>query len=88
MACIVALDRPVVPGAVVAEGVYPGENTVNALTHARLSDLGRATTLNDKTVEVSPVPPEEQESLFPLENTPAAVYDKGVRQTGDPFLKE
>lgn len=88
MACIVALDRPVVPGAVVAEGVYPGENTVNALTHARLSDLGRATTLNDNTVEVSPVPPEEQESLFPLENTPAAVYDKGVRQTGDPFLKE
>ena len=51
----VALDRAVVPGTVVAEGVYPGRDTVNALTHARLSDLGAATTLNDNTVEVFPL---------------------------------
>lgn len=51
----VALDRDVAPGTVVAEGVYPGRDTVNALTHARLSDLGAATTLNDNTVEVVPL---------------------------------
>lgn len=47
-----ALDRAVAPGAAVAEGVFPGEGTVNALTHQRLSDLARATTMNDNTVEV------------------------------------
>lgn len=47
-----ALDRAVAPGVVVAEGVYPGQNTVNALTHQRLSDLGAATTMNDNTVDV------------------------------------
>lgn len=46
------LDRAVAPGTVVAEGVYPGENSVNSLTHPRLSDLGEATTLNDNTVMV------------------------------------
>ena len=47
-----ALDKTVVPGVVVAEGVFPGEATVNTLTHQRLSDLGRATTMNDNRVEV------------------------------------
>jgi anaerobic selenocysteine-containing dehydrogenase len=47
-----ALDRAVAPGTVVAEGVYEGEDSVNSLTHARLSDLGEATTLNDNTVQV------------------------------------
>ena len=51
-----ALDRAVAPGTVVAEGVFPGEHTVNSLTHARLSDLGEATTLNDNTVRVCPAP--------------------------------
>lgn len=54
VACTVALDRAVAPGTVVAEGVGPGEGTVNALTHPRLSDLGEATTLNDNTVSVRP----------------------------------
>lgn len=54
MTCTVALDRAVAPMTVVAEGVYPGENTVNSLTHPRLSDLGDATTLNDNTVAVRP----------------------------------
>lgn len=48
-----ALDRAVAPGTVVVQGVYPGKNAVNSLTHARLSDLGEATTLNDNTVEVA-----------------------------------
>lgn len=52
MTCTVALDRAVAPMTVVAEGVYPGENTVNCLTHARLSDWGEATTMNDNTVWV------------------------------------
>ena len=47
-----ALDRAVAPGTVVVQGVYPGANAVNSLTHPRLSDLGAATTLNDNTVEV------------------------------------
>lgn len=50
MTCPVLLDREVAPGTVVAEGVYPGKNTVNCLTHPRLSDLGEATTMNDNTV--------------------------------------
>ena len=50
---ILALDRGVAPGAVVVQGVYPGKNAVNSLTHPRLSDLGAATTLNDNTVEIS-----------------------------------
>ncbi len=53
MTCTLALDRAVAPGTVVAEGVYPGKNTVNALTHARLSDLGEATTMNDNTVQIT-----------------------------------
>ena len=52
MTCTVALDRAVAPMTVVAEGVYPGKNTVNCLTHARLSDRGDATTMNDNTVWV------------------------------------
>ena len=44
--------RAVAPGAVVAQGVYPGADGVNSLTHPRLSDLGEATTLNDNTVQV------------------------------------
>lgn len=47
-----ALDKAVAPGVVVAEGVFPGRGTVNALTHQRLSDLARATTMNDNRVEV------------------------------------
>lgn len=47
-----ALDRAVALGTVVVQGVYPGANAVNSLTHPRLSDLGAATTLNDNTVEV------------------------------------
>ncbi len=54
MTCPAALDRKVAPGTVVAEGVYPGANTVNCLTHPRLSDLGEATTLNDNRVWVRP----------------------------------
>ena len=56
MTCIVALDKAVAPRTVVAEGVYPGKNTVNCLTHPRLSDRGEATTLNDNTVRVCPAP--------------------------------
>ena len=56
MTCIVALDKAVAPRTVVAEGVYPGKNTVNCLTHPRLSDRGEATTLNDNTVWVRPAP--------------------------------
>lgn len=52
MTCTVALDRAVAPMTVVAEGVYPGKNTVNCLTHPRLSDWGEATTMNDNTVWV------------------------------------
>ena len=52
MLCPVYLDRAVAPGTVVAEGVYPGKNTVNCLTHPRLSDLGEATTMNDNTVRI------------------------------------
>ena len=52
MTCVVVLDRAVAPGTVVAEGVYPGKNTVNCLTHPRLSDLGEATTMNDNRVWV------------------------------------
>ncbi|MBM6665555.1 molybdopterin-containing oxidoreductase family protein [Flavonifractor plautii] len=52
MTCTVALDRAVAPMTVVAEGVYPGKNTVNCLTHPRLSDRGDATTMNDNTVWV------------------------------------
>ena len=52
--CTVSLDRTVAPGTVVAEGVFPGQNTINILTHARLSDLGEATTLNDNTVCIRP----------------------------------
>lgn len=52
MTCTLRLDRAVSPMTVVAEGVYPGENTVNCLTHARLSDWGEATTMNDNTVWV------------------------------------
>ena len=55
MVCALALDRAVAPGTVVAEGVFPGAHTVNCLTHARLSDLGEATTLNDNTVAIAPV---------------------------------
>ena len=53
MTCTLVLDRAVAPGTVVAEGVYPGKNTVNALTHARLSDMGEATTMNDNTVQIT-----------------------------------
>lgn len=49
---LLALDRAVAPGAVVAQGVYPGADGINSLTHPRLSDLGEATTLNDNTVTV------------------------------------
>ena len=49
---LLALDRAVAPGTVVAQGVYPGANGINSLTHPRLSDLGEATTLNDNTVLV------------------------------------
>ena len=56
MTCTVALDKAVAPRTVVAEGVYPGKNTVNCLTHPRLSDRGEATTLNDNTVWVRPAP--------------------------------
>lgn len=49
---IAALDKAVAPGTVVAEGVFPGKHTVNALTHQRLSDMGRASTFNDNPVEV------------------------------------
>lgn len=52
MTCTLLLDRAVAPMTVVAEGVYPGENTVNCLTHARLSDWGEATTMNDNTIWV------------------------------------
>ena len=52
MTCTLALDRAVAPMTVVAEGVYPGENTVNCLTHQRLSDWGEATTMNDNTIWV------------------------------------
>ena len=52
MEAVLALDRAVAPGAVVAQGVYPGADGVNSLTHPRLSDLGEATTLNDNTVQV------------------------------------
>ncbi len=52
MTCAVRLDRAVSPMTVVAEGVFPGRNTVNCLTHPRLSDWGEATTLNDNTVWV------------------------------------
>lgn len=52
MEALLTLDRNVAPGTVVAQGVYPGKNAVNSLTHPRLSDLGEATTLNDNTVEV------------------------------------
>ena len=52
--CAVALDKAVALGTVVAEGVSPGQGTVNTLTHPRLSDLGEATTLNDNTVSVRP----------------------------------
>ncbi len=49
------------PGTVVAEGVYPlslSHNglATNALISERLSDLGEATTLNDNAVEVRLVP--------------------------------
>lgn len=54
MTCALVLDRAVAPGTVVAEGVYPGKHTVNALTHARLSDMGEATTMNDNTVQITP----------------------------------
>ena len=53
MEAVLLLDRAVAPGTVVAEGVRAGENSVNSLTHARLSDLGEATTLNDNTVSVT-----------------------------------
>ena len=52
LACTVALDRAVAPMTVVAEGVPPVGPTVNCLTHARLSDRGEATTMNDNTVWV------------------------------------
>ena len=50
---VLALDLAVAPGTVVVQGVYPGKDAVNSLTHPRLSDLGEATTLNDNTVMVS-----------------------------------
>ena len=48
----------VAPGAAAAPGVYAHRLTksglgVNALQHARLTDLAEATTMNDNTVEVA-----------------------------------
>lgn len=52
MEAILSLEQAVAPQTVVVQGVYPGKNAVNSLTHPRLSDLGEATTLNDNTVWV------------------------------------
>ena len=50
-----ALDKAVVSGTVVTEGVFPGRNTVNTRFHQRLSNTGRGCTLNDNSVEVRKV---------------------------------
>ena len=52
------VSEDVLPGTVVAEGVYKldqslNELTVNALLSERLTDAGRASTLCDNTIEIA-----------------------------------
>lgn len=54
------ISEKIVRGAVAAAGLYSSRNTlngygVNALHHARLGDMGEATTMNDNTVEVKTI---------------------------------